>query len=159
MGGISRAKANARELEEIQRERPLRVAGVGHGAKTATHNCKLPVCLRSESGICSSGKYEAPTIKDSWLPGLLGLQSLEDMNAVIDFGRRTLHIPGAGNVDLRSLLPAETETYNLAKAPSGHLLLPCTHYEEFDKQQKNGSLRFTETIISLHTTSNTQSSD
>ena len=50
------------------------------------------------------------------------------------------HFCGPGDYDLEAMLPPGTDTFQMREAPSGHLLLPCTHYKEIDSQQMKGSL-------------------
>ena len=133
---ISRtAIASGRHPEQLKRPKPLRVAGVGHGSQEATHDLRIPVCLKQTNGTYSSGTFEAPTIKNSNLPALLGLNTLEKLGAIVNFKTHELFIPGPGEAKLQEAMPSGTEAYQLEKAPSGHLLLPCSHYDEFDKQK------------------------
>jgi len=143
------ALAHGRQPIETKRDRPLRVAGVGHGSQEALHNCTIPICLMQTDGVVNSGTFEAPTIRHSQLPGLLGLSALEDTGAIIDFKRKRLYFPGPGDHNLESTLPPGTEAYQLDKAPSGHLLLPCTHYAAADKQQMGGIKREREPRLAL----------
>ena len=94
------------------------------------------------NGEFSSGNYETPIVENSDLPGILGLTSLTKLRALIDLTTNQVHFLGPDNCDLKSVLPPGTESYQLAHAPSGHLLLPCNNFKEFDAAQKNGKLTF-----------------
>ena len=109
-----------------KREFPMSVAGVGQGSQDATHDCKLPVCMLSTDGKRVEATYTAPTVGQSDLPALLGLQSLVDNRALLDFDTMQLHFRGPGESQMN--LPPGSESYQLEEAPSGHLMLPCCEY-------------------------------
>jgi hypothetical protein len=71
---------------------------------------------------------------NSDLPALMGLESLEKNNALIDVFNRKLVYVGRGGYELK-LSPGST-TMNLEKVQSGHLLLPAT---EWVSQKSKGS--------------------
>ena len=71
-----------------------------------------------------------PAVANSELPGLLGLASLTRLNAILDLGKRTLHLAGPGDYDLEKALPSGMDHFQLVNAPSGHLLLPCSHFSK-----------------------------
>ena len=122
---------------------------MGHGSQAATHNCILPSCSGRLDGSFHPGFFEAPIVKDSNLPGLLGLTSLQNKRAILDLVNNQLHFLGPGDFDLRQALPAGTESFQLKQAPSGHLLLPCNKFKEFDKEQANGKLTLDEVPLTL----------
>ena len=154
------SQENGRRPGQTKRDRPLRVSGVGQGSEMATHNVELPVCLRRLDGTTTSGSFEAPTVRKSALPGLLGLISLTNRRAILDMNTKQLHFVGPGDYDLTALLPPGTESFQLRAAPSGHLLLPCNHYQDFDQQQMAGRLTLDATPVTLlATTSKASSSD
>ena len=74
--------------------------------------------------------YRAPAVQNSDLPGLLGLASLRDLRVILDLNKLTLHFCGPGDYDLEKSLPPGTDSYPLELAPSGHLLLPCSNFEQ-----------------------------
>ncbi len=129
-----------RRPKHVKRDRPLKVSGVGEGSQAATYNIELPCCFEKADGSYASGTFDAPCVKGSQLPGLLGLNSLEGNRGLIDFTTSKLYFLGSGDYDLASVLPPGTDCYQLNKAPSGHLILPCNHYSAFDKRQASGSL-------------------
>ena len=108
---------------ETRRSEPLSVAGVGHGTEECKFDCTVPISLARLDGSTSSGTFTAPTIEDSNLPALLGLQSLIDSRAVLDFTDLRVHFCGPGSVGLQ--LPPGSESYQCVRALSGHLTLPC----------------------------------
>jgi len=130
------AEANNREAAQKKRDKPLQVAGVGHGTQGAKYDVNIPVALKTSSGDFKDGNFDAPCIADSDIPGLLGLRSLEENRSLLDTVNSKLYFLGPGDYDLMSMLPPGTECFNLQKSTSGHLILPMTHYEELDKVKK-----------------------
>eukprot|EP00974_Lingulodinium_polyedra_P053342 5124397-Lingulodinium_polyedra.AAC.1 len=57
-------------------ETPLNVLGVGNGAQQCNWKSQLPIALPRGDGSASLEKYSAPTVPNSQIPGLLGLQSM-----------------------------------------------------------------------------------
>jgi hypothetical protein len=47
---------------------------------------------------------------------------------------------GPGNYDLMKAMPPGTSVVQLEESPSGHLMMPCDRYKQFDDEQKNGGL-------------------
>ena len=129
------AAQNSRKPKSVQRQRPLKVSGVGNGSQQCKFDCCLPVALKRTDGSTVEGTFTAPTVGDSSeLPSLLGLQTLIDNKAILDFGTRQLHFikNGAATIDL----PSGSSTFQLEHAPSGHLVLPCSNFQEAEEQRK-----------------------
>ena len=81
-----------------------------------------------------------PSIANSDLPGLLGLQSLRKNRAVLDFTTLRLHFCGPGDNEMEKSLPPGTDSFQLELAPSGHLVLPCCEYGDVQKTDTDYSL-------------------
>ena len=113
-----------------KRRSPLNVSGVGNGSQSCEYDCALPVSLRhaDDPNKSSKGVLNIPSITDSSLPGLLGLQSLRKNRAVLDFNTLKLYFCGPGDNSIESSLPPGTDIFQLELAPSGHLVLPCCEY-------------------------------
>ena len=145
-----KAKAHERPVTQIPRERSLKVAGVGNGHNTATHNVRMPIVLQQTSGQFRTGDFEFPVLSqqpgspsDSGgdnVPGLLGLETLENQLCILDHVHHKLYCCGPGDFDLKTCLPPGTEEYQLTHAPSGHLILPTDKYAEFDRRQAQGNM-------------------
>ena len=113
-----------------KRSVPLTVSGVGNGSQQCNYDCSLPVSLRhADHDRSSNGVLTIPSIPNSSLPGLLGLNSLRKNRAVLDFTTLRLHFCGPGDNEMEKSLPAGTDTFQLELAPSGHLVLPCCEYD------------------------------
>jgi len=142
-------RANGRYSKQVKRDRPLRVSGVGEGSQEAKYNVIVPVCMKRADGSVCSGTFETPAVKNSPLPSLLGLASLTNRRAVLDLQKKMLYFLGPGDYTLADAMPPGTESFELRSAPSGHLLLPCSHFKEFDQQQSNGDFKLDETSTAL----------
>ena len=151
------AMQNGRKPKQTKRDRPLRVSGVGTGSEYANYNTEVPCAFKQLNGTCASGTFEAPSVKGSMVPGLLGLTSLSNRHAVLDMQKNHLHFLGPGEYDLCSMLPPGTESYQLLVAPSGHLLLPCNHFKEFDRNQMTGNLTLDQAPLHLMAQASTAS--
>ena len=85
------------------------------------------------------GHSESP----SDLPGLLGAKALERSRVVLDFRTLQLHMCGPEDIPLEKGLPTGTVTYQLERASTGHLMLPCT---EFEKKHEHNTLKSTDLV-------------
>jgi hypothetical protein len=126
-------------IEQIQRDKPLNVSGVGKGAEICNFNTHLPIAVPTTEGTMKA-LLKVPTVPNSDLPGLLGLQSLKNSRTIIDTNTNKLYMVGPGDYDLAKLLPPGTVTIQLKESPSGHLMMPCDSFQQFDKEQKHGGL-------------------
>jgi len=148
--------SNGRQPSEVKRVRPLKVSGVGNGSQAATYNCKVPIALEQLDGTCENGLFDTPTVSNSNLPGLLGLTTLTNKRAVIDLTTNQLHFLGPGATNF--VFPEGTVSYQLKTSPSGHLMLPCTKYQAFDKQQASGHMKLDHEEVNLHANASASSS-
>lgn len=118
---IAEAHGQGTSIEAL--ERPSSVEGVGNGASQIGHRASVPICLASGH----EAKFETSVVTDSELPALLGLDSLERQGALIDCRNRKLIQVGPGGYKLQ--LSPNSSSHDLQKAPSGHLLLPCSSWK------------------------------
>ena len=70
-----------------------------------------------------------PTVANSSLPGLLGLNALRKNRAVIDVVTNKLYFMGPGGYNLDQAMPPGTDIIQCETAPSGHIILPCCEYD------------------------------
>ena len=129
------AMKHGHQPQQRKRAKPLLVGGVGKGTQQCTHDCTLPIALRSADGAALLGTYTTPTINGpSNATGILGLLAIRGRQGIIDTGNNKLHFPGPGGAQIQ--LSPGSETYDLIDAPSGHLLIPCCHYDKLKQKQK-----------------------
>ena len=112
-----------------RRSEPLNVSGVGNGSQACHYDCHLPLAFQTTSGERRTGDFKTPTISDSELPGLLGLNALTANRAVIDCHTNKMYFLGPGDYDLEKAMPPGTDVFQAERAPSGHLVLPCCMYD------------------------------
>ena len=119
-----------------KRAKPLSVSGVGEGEQTCTHDCTIPVSMKTIDGRTVTGTYTSPTVNQpesdsGGIPGLLGLRSLMERRAILNFSKgpdqMTISFCGPGDVTV-DLSPG-TDTFRLYQSPSGHLMIPCCEHE------------------------------
>ena len=122
--------------ESVPMETPLHIAGVGNGTQSCHYKLKTPVALTTADGNTDVHTLTVPIVEGTGanLPGLLGLKSLEGLNAILDTGRRMLHFPGPDTQPLR--LPEGTISIPLEKAPSGHLCMVVGDFHKLSAAAK-----------------------
>jgi hypothetical protein len=123
------------KVKQERMEKPLNVAGVGHGTNKAEWEVKVPIALGDSDGVVLMHNFSAPTVTGAGkeLPALLGLQSMSKQNSVLEMaeGHEYLTLPGPGGYSV-TWSPG-TARYKLERAPSGHLILPCDEYRKVDR--------------------------
>ena len=100
----------------------LGVEGVGSGVQEVTHGVRVPICLDAHN---SDTVYVSPVVPDSYIPGLLGLRSMEDKQSVLDMRipERKLYCGPVKIIPLPGCV-----VHQLEAAVSGHLILPCDNF-------------------------------
>jgi len=121
ISGIARAFGQGTKVTEAPEQL---VEGVGAGSSRITHTATVPI--RTANGI--DGTFIASIVQNSELPALLGLESLENNNALIDVANRRLVYVGKGGYELK--LSPGSIVMQLEKVPSGHLLLPASEWKQ-----------------------------
>ena len=79
-------------------------------------------------------------MENSDLPGLLGLQSMRDHRVVLDLQKLKIYFVGPGDYDLDKALSPGTVSFELEVAPSGHLLLPCSNFDNLSEKEAVSAL-------------------
>ena len=87
-----------------------------------------------------TGSFTTPVVAESELPGLLGFKTMRNNRAVLDMVNLQLHFCGPADINLT--LPPGTEEIS----PSGHLVLPCTNFENIQRNPPN-PLRDTAVVL------------
>ena len=86
----------------------------------------------------AEGHISISSVHNSKLPGLMGLNALIKNRALLDFRTQELYFLGPGDYDLTKAVPAGTDVFDLERAPSGHLVIPCCEYEGHNPQDHGG---------------------
>ena len=103
---------------------PISLEGVGSGSSQAGKHAVLPIC--TADGV--QGQFSSIVVQNSDLPALLGLQSIESREGVIDTKNHRMIYPGPGGIHY-TLSPGSV-VFKLEKSLSGHLLLPCCEWQK-----------------------------
>ena len=131
MASLTQALTNAGrpldDIEQIRREKTLNVSGVGSGSQACNYNTHIPVAIPTQEGTIRA-MLKVPTMPNSDLPGILGLQSLRNARSIIDTVSNKLYMLGPGDYDLIKAMPPGTSVVQLEESPSGHLMMPCDRY-------------------------------
>ena len=80
-----------------------------------------------------TGSYNADVVRDSPLPGLLGLEPMIKERTLLDLHSGMMMFVGEGGYDLK--LSPGSSVHKMLRAKSGHLILPTS---EWDKVKKPG---------------------
>ena len=112
-----------------QLNNPVPVGGVGNDVNTAHWKTIVPIALRNGR----RSEYRALYLHNNRTPALLGTQSLRKMSAILDLreGEMALYCGDTSDIVLNA--KEESPTYhrlNLEVAKSGHILLPCSCFDE-----------------------------
>ena len=105
-----------------------RVRGVGSGSKECEYSCTVPVGLVTTDGEHFVDSFTAPTVNDSEIPGLLGIDALKRMDALIRCKTGDMLFLGKGGVKLE--VSPGTKHFQMVEAMSGHWLLPVHNFDK-----------------------------
>ena len=120
--------------EYTKRDKPMRCSGVGTGSQTADWNVRHRICLGTGDGRIDN--YEAPELPDSKTPALLGQISMRKLRTLIDTFSHKMYLVGPGGYEIR--LSPGSEMLPLEESPMGHLMLPCSRFEQSNKRRQQG---------------------
>ena len=107
-----------------RREKPMRCSGVGTGAQSTDWDVKHRIAL----GNGRLDSYEAPELPDSRTPALLGNNSMAAKQAIIDTFTPQMFLVGPSGYEIR--LSPGSERYAVERSAMGHLMLPCSRWNE-----------------------------
>ena len=131
------------QSEEIERDKPLRVSGVGHGHKVCNKDGVVPICLRDTEDCRATGTFEAPLLEGEDMPALFGRVSLQRARSLIDTITNKVYMLGPGDYEeaLEAALPPGTRTFQTEISTSGHMMLPCAKFTPGMKYTEKHSLK------------------
>ena len=118
--------AAGQHLQHHQMQQPRVVQGVGHGQQTTTHEVILATGTNDVEGVNHISRYRAPCLKDSNVPGLMGIKSLKMEDALIRCKTGEMWFLGQGGVDIR--VSPGTKHFQMKEAPGGHCMLPVSTF-------------------------------
>lgn len=125
------------EIENITRDEPLEISGVGTNSLQCKSDVRLPITIQDIHGEDYSYTFTAPIIDEprstfTQLPALLGSEALIQLGTILDFRNMRAHFAGPIDIDGRETdtytehLPTGTRTFELQQSPTGHIMIPCS---------------------------------
>ena len=128
------AEAGLKPSGRNQLMKPLTLGGVGKDTQQADKEVVIPISVDGEKAV-----FQATLVENSDLPALLGLNTIERMNGIIDTRTKTLILPKSRD-DVKISCKPGTKELQLVQAPGGYLMLPCSPGSETENLIKgNGS--------------------
>ena len=127
-------KANGRGTQMTNLARRESVEGVGPGSSRCEKRAVVPVAWADGS----TGTHSASMIESSNVPALLGLNSLQQLGAVIDLQHDQLIMVGKGGFDMK--LSPGSSVHRLERSSTGHLFLPAAEWAA-GKAKKQGATK------------------
>jgi hypothetical protein len=135
-------KQHGMDVTHHKLEHPLSVEGVGAHSQKCTEAASIPVVTANGEG----GTFTAPIVPHSEIPALLGLKGLKKNRALIDCVNDRIYFLGEGEVLVR--LPPGSQSHQLIMSPSGHLMLPISHYDLLKRVGKGEDTKRSFTVTS-----------
>ena len=106
---------------------PVPVGGVGNDVMKANFRARVPIALKGGMKTI----YDALYLESNNTPALLGTKALQKTNTILDLREGKLHMYCGNTSDIK--IDAKGNGYQrmqLVQARSGHILLPCTGYDD-----------------------------
>ena len=103
------AKKHGANVSTEKLDSPFVIGGVGNGTQTCHYRLNIDLAVPETNGSATTMNWKPPIVEGTGegLPGLLGLNSLEENRAILDVGNKKMMYPGPGEV-----------TYNIPQGPS-----------------------------------------
>ena len=126
---VSQAK-HCQTADKPLSQRPLKdprtVQGVGKGSQQAEFEVTLTCGLQDVDGNFHEQEYTAPCLDDSHIPGLMGIKSLKNLDALIRCKTGEMWFLGSGGATIRT--SPGSKHFQMKEARSGHWLLPVSKF-------------------------------
>ena len=120
---------------------PKHVSGVGNGSQRVEEKVTVPIGLEDKTGSKHLTNFRAAVVRGSDLPALLGINSLEKMNAVIKCGTGEIWFMDERGCDIK---PRGKHLHlQMQKGSSGHWFLPVGRFSEAMEKLSLGHLATT----------------
>jgi len=123
-------RAGRPDTTSIPMRNQLVVGGVGTGTQTATQKVVHRIGLAGGR----EANYKTPVLPNSGTPALLGQRSLRKMRALIDCFTGRLYFIGPEDYQIK--VSPGSETHELVESHAGHLMLPCSEFQDNSKATK-----------------------
>ena len=117
------------------------VSGVGNDTQTSDERITVPIGLEDTKGNKPLSTYSVAVVRNSDLPALLGINSLEEMSAVVRCRTGEMLFLHDEGCDVK---PKGNHVYlQMKKASSGHWFLPVGRFSNAMKKMAGGHLATT----------------
>ena len=131
------AKTHGHQAIFDKLEKPRTVSSVGVGSQTATDRLTLPISIEDMKGQHHYNKFRAAVVRDSHIPGLMGIRSLEKMNAVIRCRTGEIYFLGDEGCEIK---PCENHVHiQMKRNHIGHWCIPIGRFSDVMKMMGKGS--------------------
>ena len=112
------------------RAAPLVCSGIGSGSQQTEWDVTHTISV----GDGRQGRFTAPELPDSKVPGLWGQRSMKEKRCLIDTFTAQIFEVGPGGYELK-LSPGSVQR-DLGESSAGHLMLPCSCFNAPRDQQE-----------------------
>ena len=94
------AKEAGFHVSQEKLDKPFVIGGVANGTQTCNYRLNADLGVPLTDGTAATMNWKPPIVEGSGsgLPGLLGLDSMEENRAILDIGNKKLIYPGPGEV-------------------------------------------------------------
>ena len=115
----------------VKRDQPLACSGVGKGKQEAWYDIEVPIAL----GSGRLDAFHASELPDSATPALLGRLAMKKKRVLLDTFNGKFVMVGPGGYELK--LSPGSEIYDTEDSRAGHMMLPCSQFNDVSRQQSN----------------------
>ena len=135
---------------------PRHVSGVGQGSQKAVDKVVLTTGLVDTSGQHWEETFSAPCLPNSAVPGLMGIDSLEQNDALIRCKTGEIWFLGKGRVKIEP--SPGSRHFQMKKAKGGHWMIPISRFRRGKDSQTAQMSMMTETPTTPNTGGSSSSS-
>ena len=133
------AERNGHQTFYEKRKHTLHVNGVGKGSAPCNEKTILPIAVPCVDRKPCLESFKADIAEDCGeaLPAILGSESMQDKDSVLLLRREkeSLVFPGPGGYKI--IWSPGTRIIPMQKAPSGHLVIACDHFQGITETTPN----------------------
>ena len=130
------AKTHGHEAVFDKLEQTKTVSGVGKGSQTAIDRLNLPIAMEDVKGEHHFNQFRAAVVRESFIPGLMGIQSLARLNVVMRCCAGEIYFLGKEGCEIK---PCENHVHiQMKKNRTGHWCIPIGRFAEAMKVMGKG---------------------
>ena len=126
------AERHGQQTRYEKRKHRLNVNGVGSGSAPCDEEATLPIAVKFADDRAKMDSYRANVATGSGadLPAIFGSASMQEKDSVLILrkGKEMIAFPGPGGYKIE--WSPGTKLLPMTAAPSGHLVIPCDHFDD-----------------------------